>query len=79
MHRCAPGCECRSDLNRAAEGLAAPSRMLSDSVSTGNDELIETYYAFFRAARAKFCGARAAWLDQYGEAAPAGEQPTLAA
>jgi hypothetical protein len=53
--------------------------MLSDSVSTGNDELIETYYAFFRAARAKFRGARAAWLDQYGEAAPAGEQPTLAA
>jgi hypothetical protein len=53
--------------------------MLSESVSTGNDELIETYYAFFRAAKSKFCGARAAYLDHHGEAALTAEKPTLAA
>ena len=69
MQACGYRCECRSDLNNAAAGLAEASRMLADAVSTGNDELIETYYAFFRAAKAKFYGARAAYRDHRFEAA----------
>jgi hypothetical protein len=36
---------------------------LADSILPGSDELIENYYASFRAAKAKFCGARAAYID----------------
>lgn len=79
MHPGGYRCECRSDLNNAAAGLAEAARMLSESVSTGNDELIETFYAFFRAARSKFCGARAAYLDHHGEAALASGTPPIAA
>jgi hypothetical protein len=66
------------DLNKAAAGLAEASRLLSDSVFTGPDELIETYYAFFRAAKSKFCGARAAYLDHHNEAAVGPGTPPLA-
>jgi hypothetical protein len=79
MHTCGPGCECRSDLNKAAAELAEASRILSESVSTGNDRLIEMYYAFFRAARSKFCGARAAYLDYHGEETVAAGKPPVAA
>ncbi len=49
--------------------------MLAESVSTGNDDLIDSYYAFFRAAKSKFCGARAACLDHRREVAT----PSIAA
>jgi hypothetical protein len=75
MHACGYRCECRRDLNNAAAGLAEAARMLAESVSTGNDDLIDSYYAFFRAAKSKFCGARAAHLDHRREAAT----PPLAA
>jgi hypothetical protein len=68
-HTCGPTCECRIDLNKAAAGLAEASRLLSESIFAGPDELIETYYAFFRAAKSKFCGARAAYLDHQSEPA----------
>jgi hypothetical protein len=79
MHACGHRCECRSDLNNAAAGLAEAARMLAESVSTGNDLLIDTHYAFFRAAKSKFCGARAAHLDHRGEAALAAGTPPIAA
>jgi hypothetical protein len=79
MHTCGPTCECRIDLNKAAAGLAEASRLLSDSISTGPDEIIETYYAFFRAAKSKFCGARAAYLDHRDETAINSGTPPLAA
>ncbi len=75
MHACGYRCECRRDLNNAAAGLAEAARMLAESVSTGNDDLIDSYYAFFRAAKSKFCGARAACLDHRREVAT----PSIAA
>ena len=56
-------CECRMDLNAAAAGLAEASKLLSASILSDSDEVIETYYAFVRAAKAKFCGAMAAYRD----------------
>ena len=66
--KCGPGCQCRADLNAAGAALAEASKLLSQSVMSDSDELIETYYAFFRAAKAKFCGARAAHRDHLAEA-----------
>jgi hypothetical protein len=60
---CGETCECRIDLNAAAAGLAEASRLLSDSVGAGSDEMVEMYYAFFRVAKSKFCGALAAYRD----------------
>jgi hypothetical protein len=62
-HKCDAECMCRIHLDTAAEALAEASRLLADSILPGSDELIENYYASFRAAKAKFCGARAAYLD----------------
>jgi hypothetical protein len=42
--------------------------LLSESILSDSDEMIEMYYAFFRAAKAKFCGARAAHRDHLAEA-----------
>ena len=62
-HTCGPACECRMDLNAAAAGLAEASRLLSQSVLSDSDDVIELYYAFVRAAKAKFSGAMAAYRD----------------
>jgi hypothetical protein len=62
-HNCDAECVCRLDLDAAAVRLAEASRLLSNSILPGSDELIEVYYASFRAAKAKFCGARAAYID----------------
>jgi hypothetical protein len=62
-HKCAAECVCRHDLDAAAAALAEASQLLYNSILAGSDESIETCYASFRAARAKFCGARAAYLD----------------
>jgi hypothetical protein len=51
------------DLNAAAAGLAEASRLLSESIFSGSDDLMEMYYAFFRREKSKFCGARAAYKD----------------
>jgi len=66
--QCEPGCRCRADLNAAGAALAEASRLLSESILSDSDEMIEMYYAFFRAAKAKFCGARAAHRDHLAEA-----------
>jgi hypothetical protein len=55
------------DLNAAAAGLAEASRLLSQSVMSGPDDLIELHFAFVRATRAKLCGAMAAWKDHLDE------------
>lgn len=62
-HQCDRHCECREDLDRAANRLAEASKMLSVSVSIHSDELIENYYAMVRAAKARFQGARAVYLE----------------
>jgi hypothetical protein len=55
------------DLNAAAAGLAEASRLLAASIQSDSDETMETYYAFFRAAKARFCGARAAYRDHFAD------------
>jgi hypothetical protein len=62
-HKCNADCICRLDLDAAAAALAEASRLLYNSILPGSDDLIETYYAYFRAAKVKFCGARAAYID----------------
>ena len=62
-HKCNSECACRIDLDSAAAALAEASQTLANSILPGSDELIENYYASFRAAKAKFCGARAAYID----------------
>lgn len=60
---CGETCEARNDLSAAAAGLAEVAQLLSESTVAGSDDLVEAYYAMFRAARSKFCGARAAYTD----------------
>lgn len=60
---CGPNCECKMDLNAAAAGLAEASKLLAQSILSDSDELIELYYAFVRASKAKFSGAMAAYHD----------------
>jgi hypothetical protein len=62
-HKCDAECICRHELDAADTALAEASRRLSDSILSGSDETIENYYASFRAAKAKFCVARADYLD----------------
>lgn len=65
-------CQYWMDLNAAAAGLAEASRLLSESFFSESDDLMEMHYAFFRGAKSKFCGARAAYRDHvadYKEAA----------
>jgi len=71
QHTCGPACECRKDLNAAAAGLAEASRLLSQSILSDSDEMIELYYAFVRASKAKFSGAMAAYRDHLEEQAAA--------
>jgi hypothetical protein len=60
------------DLNAAAAGLAEASRLLSQSVLSDSDEVIEVYYAFVRTAKAKFSGAMAAYRDHLQDQATSG-------
>jgi len=46
------------DSKAAAAELAESSRFLSRSISSDCDDLIEMYYASFRASKSKFCGVR---------------------
>jgi len=68
-HQCERQCACREDLDRAASALAQASKMLSVSVAGDSDELMENYYAMVRAAKARFQGARAVYLEHRGTAA----------
>ncbi len=63
QHNCGPICECKRDLSLAAAGLAEASKLLSESILFDSDDIIETYYALVRAAKAKFLGARAAYNE----------------
>jgi hypothetical protein len=57
------------DLAIAARALEEASQRLSASIFSDSDDLIDSYYAFFRLAKAKFCGARAAYQDHLKEVA----------
>ncbi len=77
-HDCGPTCECKRDLSAAAAGLAEASRLLSESVLFDSDDIIDTYYALVRAAKARFLGARAAYRDHCASQV-AGSTPSRAA
>jgi hypothetical protein len=66
-HVCDSTCHCKKDLAEAAVALEEASKLLTASIFAGSDELIDSYYAFFRLAKAKFCGARAAYQDHLEE------------
>jgi hypothetical protein len=66
-HLCDSTCTCRIDLTNAATALEEASKLLTSSIYSGSDDLTESYYAFFRLAKAKFCGARAAYQDHRQE------------
>jgi len=51
------------DLQAAANGLAESSRLLSESIGFGVDDLIEVRFALVRAAKSKFYGAMAAYIE----------------
>jgi hypothetical protein len=68
-HRCSDVCPCRKDLDAAALDLARATRLLSDSIMSNSDDLIEICYARVRGAAAKVQGARAAWHDHLSEVA----------
>jgi len=70
-------CECKRDLSAAAAGLAEASRLLSDSILFDSDDIIDTYYALVRAAKARFLGARAAYRDHCATVSP-GQTPSRA-
>jgi hypothetical protein len=65
---CGEWCDCKIYLNNAAAGLAEASRLLSASIQADSDEAIELYYSLVRAAKARFCGAMAAYKDHLCEA-----------
>ena len=66
-HTCRADCECRIDLNAAAAGLAEASRLLSASIASSPAEMIEVYFAFVRASKAKVDGALGAYRDHLTE------------
>jgi hypothetical protein len=66
-HVCDSTCTCKMDMAVAAMALEEASKRLSASIFSDSDDLIDSYYAFFRLAKAKFCGARAAYQDHLKE------------
>ena len=66
-HICDSTCACRRDLAAAALALEEASKLLTASIFSGSDDLTDSYYAFFRLAKVKFCGARAAYKDHLTE------------
>lgn len=66
-HVCDSTCNCKMDLAAAAVALEEASKLLAASIFAGSDETIDSCYAFFRLAKAKFCGARAAYQDHLME------------
>jgi hypothetical protein len=61
--KCGPECKARLDLDKAAAGLAEASRLLSGSTCSDSVEVIDTYYAFVRAAKARVSGALMAYRE----------------
>jgi hypothetical protein len=62
-HACTPACECRLNLNAAVAALEQASSILSASILSGSDEVIETRFASVRMAWVKAVGALAAYRD----------------
>lgn len=52
----------------AAVALAEASRFLSDSIRFSPPEVIETYFALFRAEKVKVAGAMAGFRDHFSKA-----------
>ncbi|HWE48356.1 MAG TPA: hypothetical protein VG273_01115 [Bryobacteraceae bacterium] len=66
-HVCDSSCTCKQDLATAAMALEEASKRLSASMFSDSDELVESCYAFFRVAKTRFFGARAAYQDHLQE------------
>ena len=66
-HICDSTCNCKMDMAAAAMALEEASRMLTASIFSGSEDLVDSYYAFFRLAKVKFMGARAAYKDHLKE------------
>jgi hypothetical protein len=67
-HACTPACPCRINLNAAVRALEEASSILSVSILSGSDEIIETRFASVRMAWVKAVGALAAYRDHFSEA-----------
>jgi hypothetical protein len=67
QHICTSTCAYCIDLDKAATGLAEASRLLSASILSGSDRLVETRYASVRAAWLKLTGAVAVYRDHFAE------------
>jgi hypothetical protein len=63
QHICTLDCKCKLDLCKAAAGLAEASRMLSASMMSDSNDLIQDYLAFFKVERARTEGALGAYRD----------------
>ena len=66
-HICDSNCTCKSDLEAAAMALEEASKLLTACIFAGSDDVVDSYYAFFRLAKAKFCGALGAYKDHLKE------------
>jgi hypothetical protein len=52
-HNCDSGCQCKMTLSAAAAALESSSALLSESIFSGSDDLIEKYHRLVRRATAK--------------------------
>jgi hypothetical protein len=67
-HACTTNCECRTDLIAATAALEEASRLLLASIFSRSEDVIETRFAFVKAAKVKLSGAFAAYQDHFVEA-----------
>jgi hypothetical protein len=67
-HVCTSNCECRTDLIAATAALEEASRLLLASITSRSEDVIETRFAFLKAAKVKLIGAFAAYQDHFAEA-----------
>jgi hypothetical protein len=67
-HVCTPECECKIGLDAAVIALTEASQILSASIVSGSDEIIEARFASVRMAWVKVTGALAAYRDHFADA-----------
>ncbi len=68
-HECMPNCPCKVDLDAAVAALTEASRLLSASILSGSEEIIEERFGSARIAWLRLIGARAAYKDHFVETA----------
>ena len=72
-NKCEPDCPWKVDLDGAAVALNEASKVLSDAIKVGSDDLIESAFAAFRAKKAWFFGVLGAYREH--RAATEASQP----